>query len=83
MEVGSSPMCAANNEGKTMTKHVRIENADTSTHKVRVRVYNKTIDAAGSNDVLVETYNLDHPTQMLTAMIHSGRYIVIDEPDMS
>lgn len=63
-----------------MTKHVRIENADTSSHKVRVRVEHK--DAAGNwvpADAGSPDVRLDYPAQMLTAMIHSTRRLVVEE----
>lgn len=58
-----------------MTKQIRIENADTSNHKVIIEVWEKTKDG----DILVNSYNLDLPTQMITETIWSNRYIVIKE----
>lgn len=62
-----------------MTKHVRIENADTSSYKVIVEVWDKSSD--GSPDVLVKTVNLDHPTAMTGPDVYltSTRYIVVKE----
>lgn len=60
-----------------MTKTVRIENADTSNYKVRVRTYDKGPE--GSPDVLVKEEILAHPTAMTSPYITSSRYIVVDE----
>jgi len=60
-----------------MTKKVRIENADTSTYKVLVELWDK--DPNGGPDVLVSTTNLDYPTTMAELCIHSSRFIVIKE----
>ena len=60
-----------------MTKNIRVENADTSTHRVVVEVWNKGHD--GTVDTLTETVPLDHPTSMATLMIHSERFLVIKE----
>jgi hypothetical protein len=64
-----------------MTKAVRIENADNSTYKVRVRTFDKS--ANGEPDVLVSEQILAHPTAMTndTTYIHSGRYIIVDEAE--
>lgn len=64
-----------------MTKAVRIENADTSTYKVRVRTFDKA--ANGEPDKLVSEQILGHPTAMTdsSTYIHSGRYIVVDEAE--
>lgn len=59
-----------------MTKQIRVENADTSNHKVEVEVWDKY---AGQPDTLVKTVSLDHPTSLATEFIHSGRYLVIKE----
>jgi hypothetical protein len=60
-----------------MTKAVRIENADNSDYKVLVEVYEK--GAGGQPDVLMDTFKADYPTTMVTAMIHSTRYLVVKE----
>lgn len=60
-----------------MTKHVRIENTDTSDYKVVVEVWDKSIN--GEPDKLAETINLDHPTALVTPYITSTRYMVIKE----
>lgn len=60
-----------------MTKLVRIENADNSTYKVNVEIWDKTADG----DVLVETLHLDSPTAMTDSRcyITSTRYLVVKE----
>lgn len=60
-----------------MTKQVRIENADTSKDKVRVRTYDK--GANGAPDVLVHEQILAHPAELASLYIHDTRYIVVDE----
>ena len=60
-----------------MTKNIRIENADTSDH--RVVVYAEDQQADGTwvrNQVPVA---LDYPTSLHTACIHSTRRLVIEE----
>lgn len=60
-----------------MTKSVRVENADTSSYKVKVFVEDK--DAEG-NWVRQDTpTGLDFPTAMQTFGIHSSRRLVIEE----
>jgi hypothetical protein len=59
-----------------MTKAIRIENADTSDHKVMIEVWDKL---EGNPDVLVEKFRLDCPTQMIEKTIWSRRYLVIRE----
>ena len=62
-----------------MTKKVRIENADTSSFKVIVEVWDKGID--GKPDTLAFTRNLDYPCSMTGDDIYitSHRYIVVKE----
>lgn len=64
-----------------MTKAVRIENADSSNYKVRVRTFDKGRN--GAPDTLVSEQILSHPCAMTDAStyIHSGRYIVVDEAE--
>lgn len=59
-----------------MTKQIRVENADTSNHKVEVQVWD---EYPGQPANLVKTVSLDHPTSLATECIHSGRYLVIKE----
>ena len=60
-----------------MTKQVRIENADTSDHKLVVQVWDKGAD--GAPDRLDHEVKLDHPTFMASEYVHSTRYIVVKE----
>lgn len=63
-----------------MTKKVRIENADLSTYKVVVEIWDKGYPE-GAPDTLVKTINLDHPTAMTGDDVYltSTRYIVVKE----
>ena len=64
-----------------MTKAVRIENADNSSFKVVVEIWDKSVD--GKPDTLARTINLDHPTAMAGAdgsvYLTATRYIVVRE----
>jgi hypothetical protein len=60
-----------------MTKAVRIENADNSSHKVLVQVFDKGPE--GEPDILVNEHHLDQPTNLAEVYIHRGRYAVIKE----
>ncbi len=62
-----------------MTKKVRIENADTSSYKVVVEIWDKGPE--GSPDVLAKTINLDYPTALTGDDVYltSTRYIVVKE----
>jgi len=68
-----------------MTKLVRIENADTSSYKVVVQVWDKGASgpAEGENvpDALVQEINLDNPCAMTgyECYITSTRYLVVKE----
>ena len=59
-----------------MTKQIRIENADTSTHSVRVFVEDLQADGAWVRD---EGVPLNTPTEMLSQHIHSRRRLVVEE----
>lgn len=61
-----------------MTKHVRIENADTSPYKVEVEVWDKSSDP-GVPDSLFSTHKLDYPTALADLTIWSNRYLVVKE----
>lgn len=61
-----------------MTKTVRIENADLSTYKVVVEVWDKGYPE-GEPDKLAQTIELNHPTALTSAGIHSTRYLVVKE----
>lgn len=62
-----------------MTKKVRIENADTTSYKVIVEVWDKGVD--GGPDTLAFTQNLDYPTAMTGDNIYltNTRYLVVKE----
>lgn len=62
-----------------MTKHVRVENADTSDYKVIVEVWDKGVD--GAPDTLASTERLDYPTAMTSASVYltSTRYLIVKE----
>lgn len=68
-----------------MTKLVRIENADTTAHKVVVEVWQKGAghgpDATrpAESDVLIETRELTNPADMLALSIWRNRYLVVRE----
>lgn len=65
-----------------MTKKVRIENADTSNHKLDIQIWQVGCGSDGGPrdpDKLIRTVALDSPTQLLEEYVHSGQYIVIKE----
>ena len=63
-----------------MTKHVRVENADTSDYRVVVEVWDKGYPK-GAPDVLLATHFLDYPTAMTDRNVYltSTRYLVVKE----
>lgn len=63
-----------------MTKHVRIENADTSDYKVVVQVFDKNPNP-NEPDILAKEYRLDYPAAMTPEGVYltSTRYIVVKE----
>lgn len=63
-----------------MTKHIRVENADTSDWKVIVEVWDRGYPE-GAPDKLAFTERLDHPTAMTSSAVYltSSRYVVIKE----
>jgi hypothetical protein len=67
-----------------MTKAIRIENADTSDHKVLVQIWERGQKDADGNmppDTVVQEYTMDFPTSMITTHIYKERYLVITEVD--
>jgi hypothetical protein len=60
-----------------MTKQIRIENADNSSHKVRVHVEQQ--DAATGEWSRVRTIDADYPTAMATEYIHATQRLVVEE----
>lgn len=61
-----------------MTKSVRVENADTSSYKVKVYVEEKDANGQWVRTDPKPT-GLDYPTSMQTFGIHSHRRLVIEE----
>ena len=66
-----------------MTKKVRIENADTSNHKLVVQVVRKGIPATdnGPNgpDETVSEHAINSPTDLVEVYVHSGQYLIVRE----
>ncbi len=64
-----------------MTKHVRIENADTSPYQVVVEIWEKGY--TGEADKKVDEVLLGHPTAITGPNVYltSTRYIVVREAD--
>lgn len=62
-----------------MTKKVRIENADTSTFKVVVQIWDKGRD--GEPDTMAKEISLPYPTAMTGDDVYltDSRYIVVKE----
>lgn len=60
-----------------MTKQIRVENADTSSHKVRVYIEERHAD--GTWHRTGRTVSLDHPTVMASEYIHSTQRLVVEE----
>lgn len=63
-----------------MTKHVRIENADTSNYGVTVQIWDKGYPE-GEPDKLAEEIHLPNPTMMAMPYLTSTRYFVIKETE--
>jgi hypothetical protein len=62
-----------------MTKHVRVENADTSKYKIKVLVQEKAFNAEGFEWKTVETIELNHPTAMREITIWPARRFIVEE----
>jgi hypothetical protein len=61
-----------------MTKKIRIENADTSNHNVKVTVQRK--NAAGQwEDVPAEAVDINTPTQLTEKYVHSHQRLIVEE----
>ena len=60
-----------------MTKAIRIENADTSEHKVVVQVWERPVD--GRHAKMIDEYPLNHPTAMIEKTIWKDHFLVIKE----
>lgn len=63
-----------------MTKVVRVENADTSTFKVLVQVWEKS-SSAGSPDILVREVALNNPCDITDSSVYitGTRYLIVKE----
>lgn len=63
-----------------MTKNVRIENADASTHaKVRVTVQHKNHETGEWTDSPNDSRELSFPTHITDIGIHSHRRLIVEE----
>ena len=65
-----------------MTKKVRIENADTSNHKLVVQVVRKGAAMDGgmsAPDETVSEHAINSPTDMVDVYVHSGQYLIVRE----
>jgi len=68
-----------------MTKAIRVENADLSTWKVRIEVYDQKVPGVCNplEDTLARTIDLDHPTYLAGATgdlyLTSTRYVLVKE----
>lgn len=62
-----------------MTKSVRIENADTSSYKVRVTAQEKNADGVWVDAVNEKPTELPFPTAMATVGIHTHKRYVVEE----
>lgn len=60
-----------------MTKKVRIENADTSNHKLVVQTWQK--GANGAPDHMVSEQALNNPTDICDGMVWQQQYLVVKE----
>lgn len=60
-----------------MTKSVRIENGDTSDHKVRAQVQVKDAEGNWVNDG--PPVSLDYPTAMANITIWRGKRFIVEE----
>ena len=70
------------NESDKMTKHVRIENADTGNFKLVVEVWDKGYPE-GEPDKLAKTVPLDYPTALFNDYLTSSRYFIVKENGFS
>lgn len=62
-----------------MTKTVRIENADTSSYRVKVDVVETQIVDGVPTDVVVETKALNNPADLMAFTLWHGRKLVVYE----
>ena len=59
-----------------MTKKVRIENADTSDHKLDIEVWQR---GGPGGDTLLRTMAADYPTTMIEEMVWQEQYLIVRE----
>ena len=62
-----------------MTKSVRIENADTSSHQIAVDVVEERLVDGKATDVAVETKFLRNPTDLGNFTLWQGRKLMVRE----
>lgn len=62
-----------------MTKAIRIENADTSNHKVRVFMETQNEVGEWVRGASPRFVDLNTPTQMVQDYVHSGQRLVVEE----
>lgn len=62
-----------------MTKSVRIENADTSSYKVRITPQEKNADGVWVDVQYEKPTELSHPTALATVGIHATKRYVVEE----
>lgn len=62
-----------------MTKLVRIENADTSNHVVRVRTERLTVDGGAWADDPSMARTIERPTDMVEGYVRKRQRIVVEE----
>lgn len=60
-----------------MTKAIRIENADTSDHKVVIEVWHEGHE--GEPHIFERRIDLSMPTQQITEYVYKGKYLIIRE----
>lgn len=65
---------------ESMTKQIRIENADAGLH-YKVRVFEETQSADGQWVRAEKPVALDYPTAMHSGYIHRGKRLVIEETE--
>lgn len=60
-----------------MTKRVRIENADTSDHRLAVEVW--AADGDGKPVQIMRTIEMGGPTEQVEEYVHAGQVLVVKE----
>jgi hypothetical protein len=62
-----------------MTKHIRIENADTAKYRVKVVIQDKVFTENGHEWVTIGEVPIDFPTAMCESTIHTMRRLIVEE----